>query len=231
MVNIEKLENLIKEVIEVKNFGYGTPKREVLEDKILRYFKNEFTEKSDYYIRMQDMIKDSNSYSPYSTPDIRKHNYQIMLEKYKLQLMSYLEEFKEGSIGKTVVFSHVLDIHPKIVAVSESLFSTHHYSQAIFEALKLLEQEIKIKSGVMEIGKTLATKVFNENNPILKINAGQTSEDEIEREGFRFLFMGAFMGIKDPKSHANVKLEDPIKAIEYLAFISLLLRTVESSKI
>ena len=124
------------------------------------------------------------------------------------------------------------NLHEKIISVSQKLFSDGHYSQAIFEALKLLENEIKQKSGVKrKIGERLVNEVFNEDDPIILINSGKNDEDVDERRGFRFLFMGAFIGIKNPKSHSIQKLNDVTKAMEYLSFISLLLKRLEESKV
>lgn len=121
-------------------------------------------------------------------------------------------------------------LHEKITAVSEKLFLDKHYSQSIFEAIKVLEKEIKKKSGIKnKFGVDLVNHVFNKDNSILMIVKGKEQEQIDEREGFRFLYMGAFLGIKNPKSHSNPSLDNAMKAIEYLSFISLLLRKLDES--
>ena len=124
----------------------------------------------------------------------------------------------------------VLKLHPKIVSASEKLFQDRHYSQAIFEAVKVLEKEIKSKSGIKnKSGVKLVNKVFNEDHPIIKIVEGEEQEAIDEREGFRFLYMGTFLGIKNPKSHSIPNLKDPAKALEYLSIISLLMKRLDEA--
>jgi len=128
-------------------------------------------------------------------------------------------------------FPTELKLHPKIVKVSEKLFHDGYYSQAIFEAVKVLEKEIKTRSGIRDkSGVPLVNHVFNEKRPILKIVEGDDQEHVDEREGFRFLYMGTFQGIKNPKSHSTQHLKDSTKALEYLAFLSLLMKRLDESK-
>jgi len=124
-----------------------------------------------------------------------------------------------------------LQLHPKVIEVSQSLFETGHYSPAIFEAFKAVSNLIKEKTGLSLDDKDLMTRVFNEDNPIIKLNEGKTRSDRNEQEGFRFLFMGAIVGIRNPKAHETVIQTDPYKTLEYLAFASLLMRRVEEGNL
>jgi len=127
-------------------------------------------------------------------------------------------------------FPDELGIHEKISSVSKDLYFDGYYSPAIFEAVKVLEQEIKKKSGVHNlIGAKLVNKVFNPNKLILKIVEGEDHENIDEREGFRLILMGVLQGIKNPKSHSIQELKDPKKALEYLAMMSLLLKRIDDS--
>ncbi len=86
------------------------------------------------------------------------------------------------------------------------------------------------KANNDKIGTDLVNIVFNENKPILKIVDGEEIENIDEREGFRFLLMGIFRGIKNPKSHSLQELNDPTKALEYLALLSIALKRVDEAK-
>ena len=133
--------------------------------------------------------------------------------------------------SKTSPQNNVLSgIDPDIVSVSKKLFDDGHYSQAIFEAVKLLEIEIKKKSKIEKIGESLANDVFNEQRPILKVNNLKTGVQVDEQRGFRYLFAGLFAGIKNPGSH-SIEANDKSLAIEYLTFISLLLKKLKKSKL
>ena len=43
--------------------------------------------------------------------------------------------------------------------------------------------------------------------------------------------MGAFQGIKNPKSHSIQPLKDSDKTLEYLAFVSLLMKRLDESTV
>ncbi len=135
-----------------------------------------------------------------------------------------------NSTVKKATLPKEMKLHPKIIKVSQNLFHDRHYSQAIFEAVKVLEKELKSKSKVRDkIGVNLANHVFNKDNPIIKIVEGDDPEQVDEREGFRFLYMGAFLGIKNPKSHSIQHLKDPEKTKEYLSFLSLLMKRLDEA--
>jgi len=63
------------------------------------------------------------------------------------------------------------------------------------------------------------------------VNKGVTQSDKDEQEGFKFLFMGAMVGIRNPKAHDNVVQIDPYRTLEYLSFASLLMRKIEKGEI
>lgn len=118
-------------------------------------------------------------------------------------------------------------LHPKIVEVSESLFKDGHYASAILEAFKAVNNCVKQKSGKPLDGKSLMSEVFSEKNPCIKLNDLQTQSDIDEQEGFKFLYMGAMVGIRNPKAHDRVQQKDPYKTLEYLALASLLIKRVD----
>jgi uncharacterized protein (TIGR02391 family) len=124
------------------------------------------------------------------------------------------------------------NLHPRIRGASEQLFMDGYYSQAIFEAYKILNIAVKEKSGKQNLdGQNLMSTVFNTKNPILKLNDLQDQSDLDEQEGFMFLFMGAMTGIRNPKAHDVVNQKDPIRTLEYLALASLLVRRAEESNL
>lgn len=124
-----------------------------------------------------------------------------------------------------------LQLHPRIIRASKSLFSSGHYAEAIFAAFKAVNNFTKKKTGQSLDGKDLMAKVFNESKPIIKINKLKNRSERDEQEGFRFLFMGAMVGIRNPKAHDNTQQIDYHKALEYLAFASLLMRRATEGKL
>jgi len=123
-----------------------------------------------------------------------------------------------------------LQLHPEIKRVSEPLFKDGHYAQAIFEAFKAVNNAVKKKSGLSDKdGQALMAYVFSGNPPVLALNSLQTQSEEDEQEGFKFLFMGAMTGIRNPKAHENIMQTDQYRTLHYLAFASLLFARVDET--
>jgi uncharacterized protein (TIGR02391 family) len=125
-----------------------------------------------------------------------------------------------------------MQFHPKVIEASRSLFQTGHYSQAIFEAFKAVNNLVKERSRCTGLdGRSLMTEAFNEANPVIRLNQLKSQSDRDEQEGFRFLFMGAVVGIRNPTAHENINQRDPYRALEYLALASLLMKRVDEGAV
>lgn len=120
-----------------------------------------------------------------------------------------------------------LKFHPKIVEVSRKLFLDGHYAQAILEACKAVELSVKEKSGLNEIGKNLMAQAFNEQRPLIRVLESEQYLEEVQ-EGFKFLFMGTMLAIRNPKAHLNIVQKDPYITLEYLGLVSFLLKRIDS---
>lgn len=132
---------------------------------------------------------------------------------------------------ETIPLSVPMQLHPKVIEVSKSLFETGHYAQAIFEAFKAVNNLVKEKSGLSLNGKDLMAKVFREEDPIIKLNELKSKSEKDEQEGFKFPFMGAMVGIRNPKAHNSVTQTDPYRTLEYLGLASLLMRRIEEGQL
>lgn len=120
--------------------------------------------------------------------------------------------------------------HPKIVDVSGILFSKGEFAPAVFEACKLLINEVKGVASAAgltgEDGESLMNKALSPDRGVIKLNAMSNESDVDEQRGFMNLFKG-IIGIRNLKGHQNVTLSDHNKAVEYLALCSLLLRRLD----
>jgi uncharacterized protein (TIGR02391 family) len=124
-----------------------------------------------------------------------------------------------------------INLHPVIVNASKSLYESQHYASAIFEAFKAVNNYVKVKTKLPLDGKDLMAQAFREDNPVLKLNRLRTLSDKNEQEGFKFIFMGAIVGIRNPKAHDSITQTDKNKTLEYLALASLLIRIAEQGKL
>ncbi len=121
------------------------------------------------------------------------------------------------------------NIHPDIAAVSVKLFDDGHYSQATFEAFKLLDNKVQDVSGIPESGYKLMMLAFNEASPKIKLNDLSTISDKDEQMGFRFVFAGSMSAIRNPRGH-DIRADPIDLCLDHLSFASVLLRTFEGRK-
>lgn len=117
--------------------------------------------------------------------------------------------------------------HGDVIAAAAALFANQHYEQAIFDAFKAVEVRIRKLTGLQSSGQKLVGAAFGGTPPriMLTTASGQVGIDE--HEGFRLLFLGALQGIRNPKGHAFLPIEDPQACLELLALASLLLRRLD----
>jgi uncharacterized protein (TIGR02391 family) len=136
-----------------------------------------------------------------------------------------------GGLPKTEALqAHPFDernIHPDIADAALKLFDDGHYSQATFEAFKLLDNKVRDISGVNESGKKLMMAVFSETDPKIKLTDLVTTSDIDEQNGFRFIFAGSMSAIRNPRGH-DVRADPVGTCLDHLSVASLLLRKLES---
>ena len=122
------------------------------------------------------------------------------------------------------------NIHPEISAVSLKLFDNGHYSQATFEAFKLLDNLVQTVSGISDTGYKLMMAAFHETNPKIQLNDLLTMSDKDEQMGFRFVFAGSMSAIRNPRGH-EIRADPIDLCLDHLSFASVLLRTLEGRKL
>jgi len=162
--------------------------------------------------------------------NIGKNSIGVPLFKQKYPYDAESDKFEGSSLPKYIDIFMSLNLHPEIKKASSKLFLDGHYSEAIFAAFKKINNMVKAKSGRKDLdGVGLMTTVFSKNSPILKLNSLESQTDKDEQEGFMHLFVGAILGIRNPKGHDEIIQDDPFKTIEYICFASLLAKTIDSS--
>lgn len=151
-------------------------------------------------------------------------------KKTKIWFPAWIENKKVLGINNTLD-SSLKNLHPEIIKVSEDLFLDKHYAQAIEEAFKKIILLVKKKANREDLdGCGLMTTVFSKDNPILKFNNLSTRIEKDEQQGWMHIYQGAVLGIRDVKAHGNIIQNNPVKALEYLSFASLLCRRLDEAK-
>jgi uncharacterized protein (TIGR02391 family) len=152
-----------------------------------------------------------------------------LLERLIKRLEEKREDSRVDATQRTRTAFRDLDLHPRIAAVATERYLDGHYSDAVFAAAKALINMIKEKSGLELDGANLMTTVFSKNNPVLSFKDLSNQTDRDEQEGMMHLYTGAVLAIKNPGSHAFPE-ETPDRALESIAFLSLLAKRADEAK-
>ena len=224
----------------------------------LRTLKYENQEIKPWLTRVNNLLSlafDDEDYQKFTNAELRsamrimgdevhQDNYQHNLTTRKTILQSILDKHEileieeEYAVQKKpkdtaklpMQLFDALQLHPDIVAASKSLFESEHYAQAILEAFKTVNNSVKKLTGLSLDGKALMSRSFNEEKPLIALNKLSTQSERDEQEGFKFLFMGAMLGIRNPLAHEDFSsLIEPRRTFEYLGFASLLMGKIEET--
>jgi hypothetical protein len=120
-------------------------------------------------------------------------------------------------------------LHPAM-SVALALMEGGRTSEAVFEALQLVQERVRSLTASDDSGRTLMESVFDARNPRLDVTTTTGKPAEDEREGFRLLFIGAVLGLGclDGAGRAvPLTLEE---TLEYLAVISMLMRRLDRAE-
>tara|TARA_R110001606_G_scaffold384882_3_gene548043 strand:+ start:8063 stop:8290 length:228 start_codon:yes stop_codon:yes gene_type:complete len=71
-------------------------------------------------------------------------------------------------------------------------------------------------------------RAFNPSNPAIRFNALADQSDKDEQKGFMMMFSGAVAGLRNPRAHSFIE-DDPERALEFIAFVSLLAKLLDEA--
>jgi uncharacterized protein (TIGR02391 family) len=152
------------------------------------------------------------------------------LETIKAGFLEELADAGHAGTAKTLKAYEGLELHPAIERAAGKLFHDGHYANAVEDSVKALNALVRMNSGVDDKdGSSLMEHVFSPKNPVLKFNSLADASDTDEQRGFMMMFSGAVAGLRNPRAHKIIK-DDPEKALEFIAFISLLAKLADQSK-
>lgn len=119
-------------------------------------------------------------------------------------------------------------IHPAIAEEAWLSFVRGNFPAAIFHSMRAVEIAVREGAGFPagEHGVPMIRRAFHKDTgPLRDIN-----QEESEREALMHLFAGSIGSYKNPHSHRNVPMTDPVEAIEIVTLASHLLKIVDARK-
>jgi hypothetical protein len=120
-------------------------------------------------------------------------------------------------------------LHPAM-SVPLALVEDGRMSEAVFEAVQLIQDRVRFLTASDDSGRTLMESVFDVRHPRLNITTTTGKSAQDEREGFRLLFIGAVLGLgclRGADSGAALTAEE---TLEYLAVVSMLMRRLDRAE-
>src|SRR5438034_1365815 len=105
----------------------------------------------------------------------------------------------------------------------------HGDLQATFEAFKFVDEEVQRISGAPDFGTSMMERVFGGVPPIVALNPGMTKSEKSEQQGYKMLFAGSILGIRNPRGHKSGMVDDPDACLDHLALASMLLRRLDDA--
>lgn len=116
-------------------------------------------------------------------------------------------------------------LHPTVVKMARMRFENGHYADAVESAFKELNATVKkiylTKTGEELDGVRLMRKAFAHENPVIVLGDLSSETGRNIQQGYMDIFAGAISGIRNPKAHSNVEI-DEARALHHLFVASLL---------
>lgn len=119
------------------------------------------------------------------------------------------------------------DVHEALPRKVRRLFDDGYYAEATYEALKYLDSEMRRLSGISKTGVPLMMEALKENQPAIKLTPMGTLSEKDEQEGYRFLFAGSMLAIRNPRGHEHTMDDELETCLNHLGLATTLLRRLE----
>jgi uncharacterized protein (TIGR02391 family) len=140
------------------------------------------------------------------------------------------EPIRRATMAPLIGGDLLSNFHPKIQEAARPSFSVGNRAASVFEAFKAIELRVRGLSTSTRSGVALMGDAFDKDPPELALSDLSTQAEVDEQKGFAFIFKGAMLGVRDPKAHALFEHLEERRALDYLAFASLLMRRLDDAE-
>ena len=123
------------------------------------------------------------------------------------------------------------NIHLTIFQYCNSELISENYFHAVFEAVKSVAEEIRIKSNLTLDGGELVDRALSISTPLIKINTLETETHKSEQKGFGNLIKGVFGMFRNTTAHSPkiVWHIEEDEALDIMTTISLIHKKLEKA--
>lgn len=119
--------------------------------------------------------------------------------------------------------------HHRVVQAARKPYVNRLPQDAVLRALKSVNNRVKKLAGTSLDGQALMAAVFSDTAPVLQATDLSSESETNEQAGYRFVFMGAMRGLRNPRAHEDHwgPDEDDDAVLETLGLASLLHRFLD----
>ena len=215
MINMQHIQSNIISCTELYNELYKLIPLVPVEYKV---FSDRLRDKILPNLKMPDFIYVNQFGQPLSTPQNGINPY---LFGEVIATIAYLNGYSNNNSS-----SFWDNIHPQIVSVAKGRFDDSYYADAVEAAFKEVNTRVKgiykNRTSIEKDGVKLMQSAFSPQNPIIKLGDISTETGTNVQQGYMEMFVGAMIGIRNPKTHSNQTLSKA-DAIRKLHFASMLM--------
>ena len=150
---------------------------------------------------------------------------KILTRRKKSGLYEYVQKINHIKLDTRTIEKEFSHIHPLIKEKCTSLYLSKEYAEAVEKSFKIVRDKLRALTGY-ETG----SEAFGKGKLYIK-GASASNVDDDFNQAVKFLTMAIDM-FRNEKSHtSDSKINDPIRAYQYLAMSSLALSLIENSEI
>jgi len=125
-------------------------------------------------------------------------------------------------------------IHSSVVRTARSKFEDGYFADAVESALKEVNKRVKdyvkCRTGKEHDGAALMYRAFSLDNPVITLDNLETETGRNIQQGYMQIFAGSMTGIRNPKAHDNITIEEA-RAIHFLFLASLLMCKLDEANV
>ncbi len=137
-----------------------------------------------------------------------------------------------SDVGESANFWSI--VHPAIVSIARSKFEDGYFADAVESALKEVNKRVKdyVKARIGEEidGASLMNHAFSLDRPIIILDDLETETGRNIQKGYMQIFGGSMTGIRNPKAHENITIEES-RAIHFIFLASLLMYKLDEASV
>jgi uncharacterized protein (TIGR02391 family) len=122
-------------------------------------------------------------------------------------------------------------LHPAVSEIARPYVLSGHYGAGLFETVKALNNRVKEMTAGSGDGTALMQRVFSSDNPQLVLGDLTTPSGRNTQDGFRFIFAGIVQAVRNTSAHDPFQSLTLNEALEYLGFVSLLMRKLDEAQL